>query len=118
MGYITDERVAEVNDSIAQAKTTAEAFRVLDGLTRTMVDRLIDLNGTDPESLRGYGMAARRDWVADAHGWSANDRDDDVPADGHGPCSLGRHEPHSRRPWECRGCRRRRIDHHPIVAGR
>jgi hypothetical protein len=118
MGFITDERVSEVNDAIAQAPTTAAAFRIVDGLTRTMIDRLIDLNGTDPGSLRGYGMAARRDWVADAHGWHASERDDDTPADGRGPCSLGQHEPHSRRPWECRGCKRRRIDHRHIHAGR
>jgi hypothetical protein len=113
MGHITDERVSEVNDSIAQATTTAGAFRILDGLTRTMVDRLIDLNGTDPSSLHGQGLAARRDWVAGAHGWDWNERNDDRPADGRGACDLNRFESHSRRPLECRRCARRKIDHRP-----
>ncbi len=116
MGYITEQHVSEANDRVAQATTTAEAFRILDGFTRTMVDRLIDLNGTDPESLRGWGIVARREWVADAHGWDWIERDDDRPADGRGPCELGRHEPHSRRPIECRECGRRRIDHRPVRA--
>jgi hypothetical protein len=114
MGYITDERVAEINDSIAQATTTAQAFRILDGLTRAIVDRLIDLNGTDPDDLHGYGLGARRNWVADAHGWDTNEHDDDRPADGRGPCDLGRHERHSRRPLLCRRCDRRKIDHRPV----
>lgn len=118
MGHITDEHVSAMNDRVAQAATTKRAFDLLDTLTRTMVDRLLDLNGHDLDMLRGYGLAARRDIVAADHGWDWNERDDDEPADGHGPCDLGRHEPHSRRPLECRRCRRRKIDHRrtPVAA--
>jgi len=111
MPRITDEQISELNDRIAQATTTKQAFDVLATLSRTVVDRLLDLNGIDVESLHGYGMDVRREMVADAHGWDWNERNDDEPADGHGPCTLGRFERHSHRPLQCRCCRRRKIDH-------
>jgi hypothetical protein len=110
MPRITDEQVAEINDRIAQAPTAKQAFDLIDGCTPTMINKLLDLNGIDVSLYLG-GLAARRDEVAECHGWDWNDRDDDVPADGHGPCSLGRFEAHSRRPAQCRECRRRKIDH-------
>ncbi|WP_431881853.1 hypothetical protein [Micromonospora chalcea] len=112
MAGITDEQVSAVNDSIAQARTTAQAFRIIDGLTRTMLARLLDLNH---ETDAGLGVAGR-EALGRAHGWDPHERDDDRPTDGYGPCELGRYEPHSRRPWECRCCKRRRIDHRPVTA--
>lgn len=116
MPRITEAAIDEMNDRIAQAKTTAQAFRLIDALSRTMVDRLLDLNGTDVASLTGYGIRARGELLADAHGWDWNERDDDVPADGRGleACWLKRFESHSRRPLKCRACRRRKIDHRPV----
>jgi hypothetical protein len=114
MGYITDEHVADVNDRVAQALTTAQAFAILDGCTRTMVDKLCDLNGVASEDLRGVGIYPRRVLVAKAHGWDWNEREDDRPADGHGPCGLGRFEASSRSTLECRRCSRRKIDHRPV----
>ncbi len=111
MGVITEAAVADVNDRVAQATTTAQAFRILDGCTRAMIDRLLDLNGVGVDSMFGYGLEVRRQTVAEAHGWDWNERDDDEPADGHGPCDLGHFEAHSRRSLECRRCRRRKIDH-------
>lgn len=113
MVRITEERVGAVNDEIAQAKTTAQAFRIIGRLSRTMLPRLLDLNHID-ETL-GLGQAAREE-LGRAHGWDPFFRDDDRPADGHGPCGLGGFEAHSRRPWECRGCKRRPIDHRPVPA--
>lgn len=109
---ITDIQVSEVNDTIAQAKTEAQAYRLVMGLTRTMLDRVMDLNHVDPDRY-GRGRWAR-ERVLREHGWNPFFRDDDRPADGHGPCDLGKFEPHSRRPWECRGCKRRPIDHRPV----
>lgn len=70
MGYITDEQVARVNDQIGQAGSAARALQILDGLTRTMVDRLLDLNGVDVDSMHGRGLVARRHRVAEEHGWT------------------------------------------------
>jgi hypothetical protein len=117
MGAITEENVLDVNRRIAEAVSTAAAFRVIDGLTRTMIDKVLDLNGVGADSLAGVGMYGRRVMLGEAHGWDYNERDDDRPADGRGPCTtLGRFEPHSRRPLECRGCHRRKLDHRPVAA--
>jgi hypothetical protein len=115
MPRITDAAVADVNERIARAVTTKQAFDLLATLSRTMVDRLLDLNGQDMAEMHGCGLAVRCEQVAAAHGWDWNERDDDVPADGRGPdgCSLRRFERHSRRPLECRACGRRKIDHRP-----
>jgi len=115
MGHITDEHVAGINDRIAQATTTMRAFDILGVCTRTMIDRLLDLNGVDVTSLKGYGIEARRERVAEAHGWDWNERGDDRPADGYGRCDLPGFEAHSRRPLECRRCGRRKIDHRELT---
>jgi len=112
MARLTDEMVSHGNDEIASAPTTWHAFDILGRATRAMVERLMDLNHIDIDAY-GRGEAGRIE-IARAHGWSWHERDDDRPADGHGPCELGGFEPHSRRPGECRGCRRRRIDHRRI----
>ncbi|MBF9135283.1 hypothetical protein I0C86_41265 [Plantactinospora sp. S1510] len=75
MARITDAEVSAVNDRIAQAKTTDEAFEIIDGLTRTMLSRVLDLNHiTD-----GRGVAARNALGA-AHGRDRHARDNGQPA--------------------------------------
>jgi hypothetical protein len=114
MPRISDLDVSAANDLIAQAESSGSAWEFIDGLTPAMLCRVLDLNGY---ADMGRGLAAR-DTLGAAHGWHPVDRDDFVPADGRGPCYLGGHQPHSRRPAECRGCGRRRIDHRPVrVAG-
>jgi hypothetical protein len=107
MPRITDEAVSTMNDRIAQATSPGEAWDLIDGLSPRMLELVLDLNG---ESDRGRGEGARLalGW---AHGFTLSDRGDYLPANSNGPCSLGGFEPHSRRPWECRGCKRRRFDH-------
>lgn len=114
MARITDEMVSEMNDRIAQATTEAQAYRLVMGLSRTMLARLLDLNHVDHDRC-GLGQGGREELVR-AHGRDPYFWLDDVPADGHGPCALGKFEAHSRRPWECRGCKRRPIDHRPVPA--
>jgi hypothetical protein len=116
MARITDQAVTEANDQIARAKTTYQAFLLIGTLSRTMVDRLLDLNGIDVDGLTGYGRSGRGDMLAGLLGWDWNERGDNVPADGRGlaACWLGRFESHSRRPLQCRACGRRKLDHRPV----
>lgn len=111
MPRITDEAVSAVNDAIAQAVTTKAAFDLITGQSRTMLGRLLDQNLIDVDTvgLGQNGQAA----LGLAHGWHWAERDDDRVADGRGPCPDG-FDSHSRRPWHCRHCTRRRIDHRPV----
>ncbi len=113
MGVISESDVSDVNERIANAETAFQAFSIIDGLTRTMAEKVLDLNQVGADELYGVGMYQRRVMIGEAHGWNISERDDDVPADGRGPCADG-FDSHSRRPWQCRHCRRRRIDHRPI----
>ena len=111
MARITDLDVSTMNDRIAQADSTGAAFAALAGCSRRMLELLMDLNHISPDC---GGREARVWEIAKAHGWSPGDREDFAPADGRGPCDLGRFEAHSRRPSRCRRCDRRPIDHRPV----
>ncbi|MFG3710917.1 hypothetical protein [Micromonospora sp. NPDC047730] len=113
MARITDEMVSEMNDRIAQAPTTAQAFRLAMGVSDRMLWLLLDLNHINQDEV-GLGRGGREALAVEAHGWHLYYRDDDTPADGYGPCELGGFEAHSLRPWECRGCKRRPIDHRRV----
>ena len=99
MARITVTDVERMNDTIAQASSPGAGWDLIDELTPTMLERLLDLNG---HSDLGRGLGARMA-LAWEFGLSEADRGDYVPADGQGLCYLGRFEAHSRRPRECRG---------------
>jgi hypothetical protein len=105
---ITDADVEAANDKIGGATNGVEAYAAAKQFTSGMLKRLADLNHVDLTTSGPSGWAEK---IVREHGW---DPYDDQAPDGHGPCDLGRFESHSRRPWQCRGCGRRRIDHRPV----
>jgi hypothetical protein len=112
MPRITDTEVSALNDAIAHAATSKAAFDLIKSCSRTMLGRLLDLNGEDV-AMVGLGQNGQA-VMGQAHGWHWAEQDDDRPADGYGPCADG-FDRHSRRPLQCRFCNRRRIDHRPVV---
>lgn len=102
---VTEDQVLAANDKIGQAANGAEAYAAAKALTPAVLGRLADLNHVD---LTGCGRSTWAEMIVREHGW---DPEDGVAPDGHGPCDLGRFEPHSRRPRECRRCARRSVDH-------
>lgn len=109
MPRIEETDVEAANSAVAEAPSPGRAFEVIEAMTARMRERVMDLNFIDVDQVgRGLGGLIA---IGAAHGWDWAEREDFAAADGGGPCRLGRFEPHSRRPGECRECRRRRVDH-------
>lgn len=104
MARITDEQVSAKLAEIVDAEHGFAAWKILSGVSRTMLARLADLTHA-PESDGPWGK--RRHVFTDA-GWRDEDRA--IAPDGYGPCESG-FSSKSSRPWVCRHCNRHGDDH-------